>query len=192
MIGHLRGIVHRLDIGEVTVDVGGVGYQLQMPVNAWEELEEAAPAMLWVSPYVREDRFELYGFPDRAGRTLFEELIAISGIGPKMGLELCAVPRDLLLQAVHTEDPKILSSIKGIGKKTAEKLLLELKSLLEKKPDLLGSPRAGPLRAEYDQDAVAALSTLGYDTPTILRALKDLPEELGTTEERVAAALRSL
>ena len=193
MIAHLRGTVHRLDPPEVTVDVAGVGYLVRVPLDVWENLQEATPAMLWISTYVREDRFDLFGFPDRAGRTIFEELINIPGVGPKLGLELCAVPRGMLLQAIQEENVSILTSIKGIGKKTAEKLLLELKSLLERKPGIFGTVQPGEhTRSEFDQDAISALSTLGYDTPRIIRALKELPNDLKSTEDRVAAALRSL
>ncbi len=194
MIATLRGTVHKMDTGEVIVDVQGVGYKVTVPLDVWDALTEAEQTMLWVSTYVREDRFDLYGFRDRAGRTMFEEFIKLSGIGPKMGLELCAVPRSMLLQAVHLNDDKLLSNVKGVGKKTAEKLLVELRSLVEKMPDLLGSASEGGsvARNEFDRDAISTLASLGYDMQTITRTLKDLPPDLKTTEERVAAALRSL
>jgi Holliday junction DNA helicase RuvA len=194
MIAHLRGIIHKLDPGEVTVDVEGVGYRVEVPLDVWDTLPEATKTMLWISTYVREDRFNLYGFADRAGQRLFEELIKLSGIGPKMGLELCSVPRSLLLQAAQSQDGSILQNVKGVGKKTAEKLMVELKSLLEKDPMIFGS-QAGDAQARepiFDQDAIAALTALGYDSPTAIQALQHVPRELQTTEERVAAALRSL
>ena len=150
--------------------------------------------MLWVSTYIREDRFDLFGFLDRAGRSLFEELIKIQGIGPRLALELCAVPRSMLMSAIHTQDASLLTSIKGIGKKTAEKLLIELRSLIEKHPAIFGEGNGPDLSpaSQYDRDAIAALSSLGYDTQTILQTLKDIPSGLQSTEERVAAALRSM
>jgi Holliday junction DNA helicase RuvA len=72
MIATLRGTVHKMDIGEVIVDVQGVGYKVTVPVDVWDGLQEAEQTMLWVSTYVREDRFDLYGFRDRAGRTMFD------------------------------------------------------------------------------------------------------------------------
>ncbi len=192
MIATLRGTLHRLDPTEVIVDVQGVGYRVTVPVDVFEGLEEGTHCMLWVSTYVREDRLDLYGFCDRAGRTLFEEFLNIAGVGPKMALELCAVPRELLMKAVLDEDPAMLTNIKGVGRKTAEKLLLELKSLHEKNPNIFGASPDGSVRADFDHDAVAALANLGYDTSSIMKVLKDLPKEVQTTEERVAAALRSL
>jgi Holliday junction DNA helicase RuvA len=193
MISSLRGIVHKGPVGEVSVDVQGVGYRVAVPLDVWEQLSEGDLRLLWVSTYVREDRLDLFGFSDAAGRRFFEELIGMQGIGPKLGLELSAVPKDLLTQAIREEDASILQSIKGIGKKTAEKLLLELKSLAEKDPQLFRSPTAaGDIGHQYDQDAVEALKGLGYETGVILDALKKLPKHVKTTEERVTAALRAL
>ncbi len=192
MIAHLRGSIHRLDPGEVSVDVQGVGYRVTVPLDAWDTLDEGSIRMLWISTYIREDRMDLFGFPDRAGRTLFEELIKKQGIGPRLALELCAVPRSMLITAIQTQDESLLTSIKGIGKKTAEKLLIELRSMIEQHPGIFGDGGPSLPAAGYDQDAVAALASLGYDTPTILQTLKELPTELQSTEERVAAALRNL
>lgn len=192
MIAHLRGSVHRLDPGEVTVDVGGVGYRVTVPLDVWDQLEEGTQRMLWITSYVREDRFDLFGFADRAGRTMFDEFLKLPGIGPRTALELCAVPRSLYAQALAENDPQLLTNIKGIGRKTAEKLLVELKSLQEKKPHMFESADGSVSRGEFDQDAIAALTALGYDAQTALQALKLLPPTVTTTEDRVAAALRSL
>lgn len=174
------------------MDVAGVGYRVFVPLDVWDELKEAEARMLWVSTYVREDRFDIYGFYDRDGLILFEELIKCPGVGPKLGLELCAVPRSLLRQAMNERDASILTSIKGVGKKTAEKLILELRSLAERKPQIFIVKDVGAARGEFDQDAIAALTALGYDSATAINSLKELPPTVKTTEERVAAALRNL
>lgn len=192
MIAHLRGALHRLDPGEVAIDVQGVGYRVAVPLDLWDELAEGEQRTLWISLYMREDRLELYGFASRSARTLFEEFLKMGGVGPRMGLELMSVPQDMLLAAIAEEDARVLSGVKGIGRKTAEKLLVELRSLHEKKPELFLRAGVTPTRAAYDQDAIAALTALGYDTPTAVRVLKDVTADLKTTEERVAAALRSL
>jgi len=192
MIAHLYGTVTRHRPGEVTVDVGGVGYRVSVPLDVWEQLEEETTTKLWIFTYVREDRFDLFGFLTPQSRTLFEELLGIPGIGPRTALEICSVPRSLIGMAIQEQDSSPLTAIKGVGKKTAEKLLLELKSLAEKLPALFADTGTGSTRPAFDPDAVAALETLGYDAPTIAHALKSLPSDLATTEERVAAALRSL
>lgn len=193
MISRLRGTALRERPCEITLDVGGVGYRVHTPLNVWEALPEGMETTLFIVSYVREDRFDLFGFSDVRTRALFEHLIGISGIGPRTALELCGVPRSLLAQAVVEEDGSCLTSVKGIGKKSAEKLMVELKSLAEKDPALFegsdGSPASGLRR---DPDAIAALAQLGYKTAEILRTLDLLPGSLRSTEERVAAALQHL
>lgn len=191
MFAHLRGTIGKGSLNEVSVDVNGAGYRVSVPIDTWDTLQDGDTATLWISTYVREDRFELFGFLDAATRMLFEELTQISGIGPRTGLELCGVPRGVLMQAIQENDHAHLQSIKGIGKKTAEKLLVELKSLAERHPMLFtGDPQS--MGARFDPDAVAALSQLGYNQAEAQRALESVPAELRTTEERVTAALRSL
>ncbi len=191
MFAHLRGTIGKGSVSEVSVDVNGVGYRVATPIDTWDRLTEGEVAMLWISTYVREDRFELFGFLDDSTRILFEELTQISGIGPRTGLELCGVPRGLLLTSIQQNDHAPLTQIKGIGKKTAEKLLVELKSLAERHPGLFASDTK-LLGAKFDPDAVAALTQLGYNQADAMRALESVPKELRTTEERVHAALRSL
>jgi Holliday junction DNA helicase RuvA len=194
MLAMLTGTAQKLDPGYVIMNVSGVGYAVSTPIDVWDELKENVESTLHISTYVREDRLELFGFSDRAGLLLFEAFIGMAGIGPRLGLELCAVPRDLLLMAIEKQDHKLLTNVKGVGKKTAEKLLVDLKSLVEKQPEIFGSRSQGPgtRGQEFDQDAMEALKTLGYDTGTILQALKETPKEATSTEERVAAALRSM
>lgn len=193
MIAHLRGAITKGAPGEVTVDVAGVGYRVRLPINDWDSLLDGSSRLLWISTYVREDRFDLFGFVEESSRTLFQELIERPGIGPRIALELCAVARPLLLQAINEQDPALLQTVKGIGKKTAEKLLLELKGLSEKCPDIfLAEHESASGGSGYDRDTIAALAQLGYATPEILRIMPTLPKDLKTTEERVTAALRSL
>lgn len=191
MIAHLRGTVHRLTPERVTIDVQGVGYKVAVPLPVWEQLTEGKEALLHIFTYVREDRLELYGFSDESGRMLFEKFLDMDGVGPKSALELSGVPRSLLMQAIGSDDSKLLTSIKGIGKKTAEKLLVDLRSLAEKDPNIFGGTQSSS-GGQFDQDAVEALKSLGYDTSTVMNVLKQLSPDLTSTEERVTAALRSL
>ncbi len=178
--------------GDVIADVHGVGYLVSIPLSDWDNLQDGQEAVLHISTYVREDRFDLYGFSDEQGRELFEKLTAISGIGPRTGLELCGVPRPILAQAVYEKNASILMAVKGIGKKSAEKLLVELTALMEKSPELFTGKGESSIGARFDRDTVAALSQLGFASDDILRVLEALPNDLTTTEERVTAALRSL
>ena len=194
MIARLAGTTDKTNPGSLVLDVGGVGYGVQVPLDDWDALPDQAQATLWVHSYIREDRFELYGFTQQSKRTLFVSLIDLPGIGPKIALEICAVPGAVLQQAVGNEDSKLLTSIKGVGKKMAEKLLIELQSLYEKHPDIVQGTQIenGAQNTGIDSDAIAALQNLGYDQVTIIKTLSTLPEEMATTEERVTAALRSM
>ena len=193
MIASLRGTITKVQPGQIAIDVNGVGYAVAVPLSTWEKLKDKKEASLHIATYVREDRFELYGFADRTGKVLFERLLDTPGIGPRMGLELGSVPKDLLVQAIAHKDDELLTNVKGVGKKMAEKLLVDLKNLMEKQPDLfkLTKGQSAPSN-QYDQEAIEALKNLGYDHATIMHALKDLPADLQSTEERVTAALRAL
>ncbi len=194
MLYALSGIVRKLIVPQVTVDVSGVSYLVSVPYPVWDSLIEGTRSTVIVYTYVREDRLELFGFKTAEERSLFVELLGLSGIGPKTALELCSIPMNMLMRAVQMDDVVSLTNIKGIGKKTAEKLLVDLKSLLEKHPEWMSQhpkDRAeGP--ASFDADAIAALTSLGYDQMTVIDALKRVPAKHKKTEERVAAALRSL
>lgn len=192
MIAHLRGSIGKTAPGEAVIDVNGVGYRIYMPVTDWDAVMDGADVHVFVHTYVREDRFDLYGFLDSGSRLMFEELIQLSGIGPRMGLELCSVPRGILSNAVHAKDPSLLTTIKGVGRKSAEKLLVELSALAEREPQIFTGGGDHPFAAKFDQDTVAALTQLGFATPDILRVLETLPADLTSTEERVTAALRAL
>lgn len=192
MIALLQGIAGKTEPGVAVIDVHGIGYRVMMPAGDWDKLIEGEQCRLHISSYIREDRFDLYGFADDRSRMLFEKLIDIAGIGPRTGLELCSIPRSMLSQAVFEKDAAILTAVKGIGRKSAEKLLVELTSLMEKHPILFSGTTDGTVSARFDRDAAAALGQLGFSSEEIMRALETLPKNLETTEDRVAAALRSL
>lgn len=193
MIASLHGTVKKHCGGELTVDVHDVGYRVTTPLNVWEHIEEGAAVRLWISTYVREDRLSLFGFLEERMRTLFEKLLDRPGVGPRLALELCGCPAHLLSQAI-AGDTEILQMVKGVGKKSAEKLAIELRALADKHPGLFAHAggHGAPPPGEHEDDAVAALKELGYDHPTILATLAKLPKNLRTPEERLTAALRSL
>ncbi len=193
MLYALTGTVQKLDIPHVAVDVSGVSYLVSVPHPVWDSLQSGETTTVIIYTLVREDRLDLFGFRNANDRAFFVALLNLSGIGPKLGLELSSIPREMLVEAAEKEDAGILSSIKGVGRKTAEKLLVDLKSMFEKHPEwaaLVSAP--GESRANFDADAIAALTSLGYDQPSVLDALKKIPTKLKRTEDRVAAALRSL
>ncbi len=193
MLYALTGTVHKLDIPHVAVDVSGVSYLASLPHPVWDSVQNGETTTLIIFTLVREDRLDLFGFRSAGDRAFFMSLLNLSGIGPKLALELCSIPREMLVSAAEQEDAGILTNIKGVGRKTAEKLLVDLKSMFEKHPEwALVVSDNGEKRAAFDADAIAALTSLGYDQSSVLDALKKIPVKLKRTEDRVAAALRSL
>lgn len=188
----LTGTVRKLERPHVAVETSGVAYLVSVPYPLWETLQDGKDTSLILYTYVREDRLDLFGFQSPQERKLFAELLNLSGVGPKLAMEICSIPRSMLIAAVTQGDIRTLTSIKGVGKKTAEKLLVDLKSLVEKHPEWATLPRGTEQPAAYDADAISALTLLGYDQASVLDALKKIPSKLKRTEDRVAAALRSL
>lgn len=172
MIGRLEGRVVRKSPGAVLMDVGGVGYHLQIPLSTFYRLAQATPhdvAVLEVHTHVREGVFQLYGFATVEEREAFERLIAVSGVGPKVALAvLSGIDAVELEGAVRAGDRGRLERIPGIGKKTAERILLDLRDRLEtegrrkRKTGLAVPDDALAPDAEHRRDAVSALINLGY------------------------------
>ncbi|MBW3614248.1 MAG: Holliday junction branch migration protein RuvA [Actinobacteria bacterium] len=197
MIGSLRGILVDLSPrGEVLVEVGGVGYRVQVPTGGLGQLgERGSPVFLHVHTHVREDAIVLYGFPSFDERTCFEALLGTHGVGPAVALAILSVHSPAALRrAVTGDDADALTMVPGIGKKTAARLLLELKSRLDfddERPELTvvgaGTPGGVGPRAEVR----AALAALGYGVDEVRVAVRNLPAE-GSTEELLRLALREL
>jgi len=196
MFHAVTGTVEKLTPPQIAVTASGVGYLLHVPASVWEDLKNGEERTLYLTSHIREDRFDLFGFLSVIDRTFFQSLVALDGIGPKTALEICSVPRSLLVASILADDAKLLTNIKGIGKKTAEKLLVDLKQLIEKHPEwateAAGAVDEQKLSASFDRDAIAALVSLGFDERSAMKVLKGVPSSLSRTEDRVAAALRSL
>jgi Holliday junction DNA helicase RuvA len=198
MIAFLRGRVVDKQPNRVIIDIQGVGYDVHVPLSTFYEIGEAgADIALRVHTHVREDALQLYGFLTELERQLFERLIAISGIGPKLAIAVLSGmdPRDLVT-AVQRADVARLTSIPGVGKKTAERIVLELKDRLTQiaMPPAADAapPTAGPDRLRAD--LLSALQNLGYHRPqaekAIDAAVKSMPD--ATFEHALKSALREL
>ena len=165
MIAYLDGKLAEKDPTRVVLDVNGVGYELSVPLTCYGRLPDAgARCRLLVHENIREDAYALYGFVDEADRRMFRLLLGVSGVGPKLALAVLSglAPRDLT-RAVVEGDVRRLSSIPGIGKKTAERLVVELKHKLDEGDILAASAAAAPGGAPaHLRDAVLALISLGF------------------------------
>ncbi len=202
MIGSLRGVVldraPRGDSGEILLEVGGVGYRIVVPGGTLARMGDlGAPAFVHVHTHVREDAIVLYGFSTREERASFEALIGAHGVGPAVALALLSVHSPTALRrAVATDDLDALMLVPGIGRKTAARLLIELKARLDldlDEPALAvvgsrdGAGRAGGARSEVR----AALAGLGYGQDEVRDVLAGLPPD-GTAEDLLRTALRQL
>lgn len=192
MIGSLRGtVIARSTTGDVIVEVGGVGYRVFVPLSAIPSLEVGANTFLFTHTYVRDDAIVLYGFPTRDERETFDALIGANGVGPKLALAILSVHSPGSLRRCLTEDDLDgLVLVPGVGKRTAQRLLIELKTRLEV-PDLdLAAVPGGPSQSAR-VEVRDALSGLGYSVDEVRDVLGQLPED-GTVEDLLRDALRLL
>lgn len=183
MIGRLTGRIAECNPGRVVLDVQDVGYELQIPLSTFYVLagQHRTPVSLHVHTHVREDALLLFGFATRGEREAFEELIGISGVGPKLALAiLSGIDAAELRQTVERQDRERLQRIPGVGRKTAERVLLELRDRTARRPEAVPvAPAAGGVRA----DAISALVNLGYTRERADRAVGEALERLGPVTE---------
>ena len=168
MYEHLEGKIVARRAAQLILDVSGVGYDLAVPLGAGFGAPSKGSVRVFTHLVVREDDHKLFGFPDRASRDLFRQILKVRGVGPNMALGLLSgLGTDEFLRAVMAEDVRALTSVKGVGKKTADQILLDLRDRAEA---LLGAdaterddviPRPPAVRTNID-DAIAALVVLGY------------------------------
>ena len=189
MIGRLAGVLVDKSPPSVTVDVGGVGYELDVPMSTFFQLPAVSERVaLLTHLLVREDAHQLYGFATPAERTAFRELIRISGVGARTALAvLSGLSVTELAQAITLQESGRLTRIPGIGKKTAERLLLELKGKLGAE---LGTASA-PAMADSASDVIHALLALGYNEREAAGAVRQLPAGTGVSDG-IRLALKSL
>lgn len=190
MIGFLEGKVAARTENGAWLDVNGVGYAIACSATTLRALPpDGERARVWTHMYVREDQLSLFGFATQTEQRLFEALIGVNGVGPKVALQVCsAFAPEALRKALVTDDVAALSSVPGIGKKTASRIVLELKEKLDL-PDLQVVGSVPDALAE----ARSALENLGYSPVEVREALNDLDVDEGTkTEEVVRKALKTL
>ena len=167
MIGHLEGRVLELQPGLVVLEAGGVGYEVHIPISAHPFLSGRERATLHVHTHVREDQLTLFGFPSRRDRDVFRMLLGVSGVGPRTALALLSgLTPDDIGAAVEGEQWRRLAAVPGIGRRTAERLIVELKGKLAAGTRAAGATARG--------DAVSALVNLGYPARTAEEAVGEL------------------
>lgn len=186
MISYLNGRVLEIDAEAATIDVQGVGYEVQCSLNTLAEITGKPDAQLYIYTHVREDAIVLCGFSTRAEKQLFLSLLKVNGIGPKMALKiLSGAPIDRIVQMIEDNDAGALSKLPKVGKKTAEQMILTLKGKLvletSSKPRVMG-PR---------QEVVSALVNLGFRMNDVEKAVEQMGE-IGSVEDGIKKGLAAL
>lgn len=201
MIARLSGRLADVNFTQCVVDVHGVGYQVFIPMSTFDKLpREGEEVSLFICTQVREDAISLYGFSAMEEKQLFEVLIGTTGVGPKLALSiLSSMPVESFSSAIINSDLNVIKRINGIGKKTAERLIVELKDKLSKlMPSITasGSALVSDEKALAMEDAVAALEQLGFKRETVRKALdkivNSIPSEEATSENFIRKALQAL
>ena len=194
MIAWLQGSLLEKQAPFILLNVGGVGYELEAPLSTFYELPAVGEnTTLYVHMVVREDAQLLYAFVSQQQRDVFRSLIKVNGVGPKVALAvLSTLSLEELMQCMADDDVNLLCKVPGIGKKTAQRLIVELKDRLEKSfGDAVVVSSAGPSANSDRQDAVAALESLGYKSNDATRVVRGLSSEL-SSEELIREALKVL
>ena len=195
MIGYIEGPIHLLESDRVVVLAGGVGYSVNIPLSTYYKLERSKIAQLQIHTHVREDALALYGFSTADEKFAFEKLISISGIGPRLAqVILSGIEVGELAQAIARGDARRLSAIPGVGKKTSERIILELRDkLIVTSTDQPRQPL--PPISSVDEDVVSALVNLGYKAAAAESAVRAAHQQHGGEIEfslLIKAALRQL
>jgi Holliday junction DNA helicase RuvA len=192
VIGSVRGtVLERTTAGEVLVEVGGVGYRVLVPLGALTMFEPGGAAFLFTHLHVREDALVLYGFPTREERDTFEVLIGATGVGPKLALAILSVHSPFALRrALLDDDVDALTLVPGVGKRTAQRMLVDLKARLDL-PDVdLTEPEPGRSAAPR-VEVREALASLGYAPEEVRAVVTQLPDD-GSVEDLLRDALKLL
>jgi Holliday junction DNA helicase RuvA len=203
VIGRLRGTLAEKQPPHLILDVNGLGYELEVPMTTLYRLPSVGePLTLHTHLVVREDAQLLYGFFGKRERDFFRELIRLNGVGPKLALALMSsLEVDELVRCVQSQDTSALTKVPGVGKKTAERLLVELKdrfkawetvpAMFALVPNQPGGPDATPV-ATAENDAVSALISLGYKPQEASKAISAIKEKGLSSEDMIRRALKGM
>lgn len=187
MIGSLRGPVSHVGVDHVLIDIGGVGYRVVVAPALLGKLRVGSEATLLVHHLVREDQQALFGFAKPEELAFFELLMTVNGVGPRLALAITSAhPVTRLQMAIVTDDLDVLTSVSGVGRKTAERIVLELREKIHAAGIAVGPGAAA------DSDVVAALESLGYTASEARRAAGSVATVDGGLDERIRAALQEL
>ena len=195
MIGWLSGqVIDRHHPGKLVVDVNGVGYDVETSLATFFQVEAlGGPVSLHIHTVVREDALLLYGFLEKQERALFRALIKVNGVGPKMAIAiLSSITPDEFIQCIHQENTTLLTKLPGIGKKTAERLVVEMKDSLSQLPTASRIDEKQPISFREQDEAIKALESLGYKPQEAIKAINHIDDGHKTCEQLIRQALQLL
>lgn len=186
MIATIRGVVVDTLPGAVVIEVAGIGYEVRVPVALLGAFSEGKEVYLYTHHYIREDTSELYGFESLEAKMLFEQLISVSGVGPKVAIAIMSgLGLEALQQAIATGNSDTLQSVSGVGKKMAARIIIDLKNRISQ-------GEAAALLDEKSSHALDALKQLGFSGGQARTALAQVPASAKTEEEVIRSALKLL
>ena len=189
MIGYLRGEVVIVDDQHIVIDVGGVGYNVIASKDVLARAAINSKQRLFTYTHVREDAIQLFGFLDFLDLKLFKDLISVSGIGPKTAMNIFSIgDREKIIEAIVTNDVSFFSSVPRLGKKNAQKIIIELKTKFGSIEDL----DLSKIDVQENSELIAALKQFGFSNREALEGIKSIGTEGKTTEEKIRLALREL
>lgn len=197
MIGCLIGEVIALEISTVLINVNGVGYEVDTPLSTFCQLQKGQKVTLWTHLVVREDAQQLYGFLDAQEKIIFRTLLKVNGVGPKMALAiLSTLSVDMLVHTVELEDVNTLVKVPGVGKKTAERLMIELRDRF-KALATPSSTQSNTSQIEFNAssavaEAEAALQSLGYKPAEAQKLVQSAKADYTESSDIIRAALKSM
>lgn len=194
MIGRICGNLVAAEDGVLLIDVQGVGYEVTVTRTNLERLSSATtPVELFTHQAVRDDAITLFGFPSREERSLFRLLIRVNGIGPRLALTMLgSLPAQALTRCIADGEAGMLTQVPGVGKRTAERVIMELKDRIDALPIGDHEDDAGATSDRAAEDAIRALVALGWRTAEVRDVVAAAHADGGSTEDLIRAALRRL
>lgn len=193
VIGWLKGhIIEKEQPGKIVLDVNGVGYDVETSLNTFSQIEQSAQKIeLYIHTVVREDALLLYGFFNQEERALFRALIKVNGVGPKSAIAiLSSISPSEFIQAIQQENAVLLTKLPGIGKKTAERLVVEMRDGMKQLSSHYDP--VVPMQAKQQDEAISALEALGYKTQEAHKAVSKIDDGKKTCEQLIREALQVL
>jgi Holliday junction DNA helicase RuvA len=186
MIGYLNGKIIQVDGTKFIVEVAGVGYLVNVTAVLLSEYKIGQQIELFIQPEIREDAFELFGFKTTEQKSFYKKIRSVNGVGPKTALNIMSLDVDDLTAAIEAENVKKLCTVPGLGKKTAERLILELKGNL---PSKLDEPKKS---AKFNTDVVMALENFGYKEKEILKVFETMPADISDEQAMIKFFLQNI